>query len=126
MLDARYKTDLPPCARWSHRWTALARLAAAVVRPNWRRCQKVSTQARHRGAGDISAIAHAVSYNLLTRLFLKLLGLSISQGALDAAFRRNQTRFDAEVSAILARLWRARAIYSDELGVGVGDRGDWG
>ncbi len=47
---------------------------------------------------------HAISYRRLSRLMLELFGLSISEGALDAAFRRAMPRFDAEVSAILARL----------------------
>jgi len=68
---------------------------------------------------------HAVSYKRLARLLLDLFALSISEGALDAAFRRGQPRFDAEVSAILARLRRARVIYSDETGVRVDGRGHW-
>jgi hypothetical protein len=38
----------------------------------------------------------------------ELFGLAISEGALDAAFRRAMPRMDAEVGAILARLRRTR------------------
>ena len=68
---------------------------------------------------------HAVSCKLLTRLLLDLFGLSISEGVLDAAFQRGQAWFDAEVSAILARLRRARVIYSDETGMRIDGRGYW-
>jgi transposase len=68
---------------------------------------------------------HAISYRRLTRLMLELFGLSISEGALDAAFRRAMPRFDAEVSAILARLRRARVVCSDETSVRVGGRTYW-
>ena len=60
---------------------------------------------------------HAISYRRLSRLMLELFGLAISEGALDAAFRRAMPRFDAEVGAILARLRRARVVCSDETGV---------
>ncbi len=68
---------------------------------------------------------HAVSYQRLSRLLLDLFGLAISEGALDAAFRRGRPQFDADVAAILARLRRARVVYSDETGVRVGGRGQW-
>jgi transposase len=68
---------------------------------------------------------HAISYRRLTRLMLELFGLCISEGALDAAFRRAMPRFDAEVSAILARLRRARVVCSDETSVRVGGRTYW-
>lgn len=45
----------------------------------------------------------------------ELFELAISQGALDAAFRRAMPCFDAEVGAILARLRRARVVCSDVL-----------
>jgi transposase len=70
-------------------------------------------------------IVHAVSYQRLTRLLLELFGLSISEGALDAAFRRGKPQFDADVATILARLRRARVVYSDETGVRVGGSGHW-
>jgi transposase len=68
---------------------------------------------------------HAISYRRLTRLMLELFGLSISEGALDAAFRRAMPRFDAEVSAILGRLRRARVVCSDETSVRVDGRTCW-
>jgi len=68
---------------------------------------------------------HAISYRRLSRLMLELFGLSISEGALDAAFRRAMPRFDAEVSAILARLRRARVIFSDETSVRIAGRTCW-
>jgi len=68
---------------------------------------------------------HAVSYQRLSRLLLDLFGLAISEGALDAAFRRGKPRFDADIAAILARLRRARVIYSDETGVRIDGRGCW-
>jgi transposase len=70
-------------------------------------------------------VVHAVSYKRLTRLLLELFGLAISEGALDAAFRRGKSPFDADVAAILARLRRARVIYSDETGVRIDGRGCW-
>jgi transposase len=69
--------------------------------------------------------AHAVSYRRLSRLLLELYGLSISEGALDAAFRRGKPRFDADVAGILARLRRARVICSDETSVRVDGRTHW-
>src|SRR5215217_5168512 len=80
---------------------------------------------------DIVALAmylrfvHAVSYRRLSRLPLELFGLGISEGALDAAFRRGKPRFDAGTAAILARLRRARVVGSDETGVRVDGRGCW-
>jgi transposase len=57
---------------------------------------------------------HAISYRRLTRLFLHLFALRVSEGALDAMFRRAKRRFDDEAAAILARRRRARVICSDE------------
>jgi transposase len=68
---------------------------------------------------------HAISYRRLTRLFLDLFALRISEGALDAMFRRAKPRLDDEVAAILARLRRARVIGSDETTVRVGGRTHW-
>jgi transposase len=68
---------------------------------------------------------HHVSYQRLSRLLLELFGLAISEGALDAAFRRGKPRFDADVAAILARLRQARVVCSDETGVRVDGRGCW-
>jgi transposase len=68
---------------------------------------------------------HHVSYRRLSRLLLELFGLGISEGALDAAFQRGKPRFDAETSAILARLRRARIVCSDETGVRIDGQGCW-
>jgi transposase len=68
---------------------------------------------------------HHVSCRRLSRLLLELFGLAVSEGALDAAFRRGKPRFDAEASAILARLRRARVVCSDETGVRVDGHGCW-
>jgi len=68
---------------------------------------------------------HAISYRRLTRLFLHLFALGISEGALDAMFRRAKRRFDDETAVILARLRRARVVCSDETAVRVGGRTHW-
>jgi len=68
---------------------------------------------------------HAISYRRLSRLFLHLFALPISEGALDALFRRAKPRFDDEVAAILARLRRARVVCSDETTVRVDGRTCW-
>src|SRR5947208_6865548 len=68
---------------------------------------------------------HAISYRRLTRLFLHLFALRVSEGALDAMFRRAERRFDDEAAAILARLRRARVACSDETTVRVGGRTHW-
>jgi transposase len=68
---------------------------------------------------------HHVSYRRLSRLLLELFGLAISEGALDAAFQRGKPHFDAETSAILARLRRARIVCSDETGVRIDGHGCW-
>src|ERR671927_311375 len=68
---------------------------------------------------------HHVSYRRLSHLLLELFGLAISEGALDAAFRRGKPRFDAETAAILARLRRARVVCSDETGVRVHGQKGW-
>jgi len=70
-------------------------------------------------------VVHAVSYKRLSRLLMELFGLAISEGALDAAFRRGKPLLDADVAAILARLRRARVVYSDETGVRIGGQGHW-
>src|SRR3954468_1093656 len=82
-------------------------------------------------SGNIVALAmylrfvHHVSYRRLSRLLLELFGLAISEGALDAAFRRGKPRFDAETSAILARLRCARVVCSDETGVRIDGQNGW-
>src|SRR3954466_15610284 len=68
---------------------------------------------------------HHVSYRRLSRLLLELFGLAISEGALGAAFRRGKPRFDAETSAILARLRCARVVCSDETGVRIDGQNGW-
>ena len=68
---------------------------------------------------------HAISYRRLSRLFLHLFALPISEGALDALFRRAKPRFDDEVAAILARLRRSRIICSDETTVRIDGRTCW-
>jgi transposase len=70
-------------------------------------------------------VTQAISYKRLSRLFLDLFGLAISEGALDASFRRCQPQLDAEVAAILARLRTARVIYSDETGVRIDGKANW-
>ena len=68
---------------------------------------------------------HAISYQRLTRLFLHLFALRISEGALDAMFRRARPCFDSEVAAILARLRRSRIVCSDETSVRIAGRTHW-
>ena len=68
---------------------------------------------------------HAVSYQRLSRLLGELFGLAISEGALDAAFRRGKLHVDAEVARILTRLRRARVVCSDETSVRVDSRTCW-
>jgi transposase len=68
---------------------------------------------------------HAISYQRLSRLLLELFGLGISEGALDAAFRRGKLHVDAEVAAILTRLRCARVVCSDETSVRIGGRTCW-
>jgi transposase len=68
---------------------------------------------------------HHVSYRRLSRLLLELFGLTISEGALDAAFQRGKPRFDAGTAAILARLRRARVVCSDETGVRIDGHNGW-
>ena len=70
-------------------------------------------------------VVHAISYRRLSRLLLELFGLAMSEGALDAAFRRSKPPFDADVAAILARLRRARVVCSDETSVRIAGRTCW-
>jgi len=65
---------------------------------------------------------HAISYQRLSRLLGELFGLGISEGALDAAFRRGKPHVDADVASILARLRRARVVCSDETSVRIDGR----
>ncbi len=68
---------------------------------------------------------HAISYQRLSRLLLELFGLAISEGALDAAFRRGKLQVDADVARILARLRCARVVCSDETSVRIDGRTCW-
>jgi len=68
---------------------------------------------------------HAISYQRLTRMFLHLFALRISEGALDAMFRRAKPCFDDEVTVILARLRRSRIVCSDETTVRIDGRTHW-
>jgi len=68
---------------------------------------------------------HAISYRRLSGLFLHLFALQISEGALDAMFRRAKPCFDDEVAAILARLRRSRIVCSDETTVRIDGRTHW-
>ena len=68
---------------------------------------------------------HAISYQRLSRLLSELFGLTLSEGALDAAFRRGKPAFDADVASILARLRRARVVCSDETSVRIDGRTCW-
>lgn len=68
---------------------------------------------------------HAISYRRLSRLFLNLFALNISEGALDAMFQRAKPCFDDQVAAILARLRRSRLICSDETTVRINGRPHW-
>ena len=63
---------------------------------------------------------HHVSYRRLNRLLLELFGLAISEGALDAAFRRQPAM---EVGASGA--WRARVVCSDETSVRIDGHTCW-
>jgi transposase len=68
---------------------------------------------------------HAISYKRLTQLFLHLYALPISEGALDAMFRRAKPRFDNEFAAILGRLRRSRIVCSDETSVRIDGKTHW-
>jgi transposase len=58
-------------------------------------------------------------------MFRHLFALDISEGALDAAFRRAKPAFDDAVTAILARLRRSRVICSDETSVRIDGQTHW-
>ena len=68
---------------------------------------------------------HAISYRRLCRLFEHLFGLAISEGALDALFRRAKPAFDDATTAIMARLRRSRIVCSDETSVRIDGRTCW-
>ena len=67
----------------------------------------------------------AISYQRLTRLFMHLFALRLSEGALDAMLRRAKPCFDNEVASILARLRRSRIVCSDETSVRIDGRTHW-
>ena len=68
---------------------------------------------------------HAISYKRLSRLFANLYALTISEGALDAMFRRAKPYFDNQTAAILARLRRSRVVCSDGTSVRIGGKTCW-
>ncbi|MFQ5956103.1 MAG: transposase, partial [Kiloniellales bacterium] len=68
---------------------------------------------------------HAIGYERLSKLFGDLYGLKISQGALAGLFQRVKPSFDAQVSAILARLRQSRIVCSDETGARIEGRNAW-
>ena len=68
---------------------------------------------------------HAISYQRLRRLFEHLFGLDLSEGALDAMFRRAKPAFDDAVVAILGRLRRSRIVCSDETSVRIDGKTCW-
>ena len=131
MLDARYdKIDLPkvrPVVTQVERYAGRCRCCGGTTLAALPEGLEPGTPF----SLNIVALAmylrfvHAVSYRRLSRLLLDLFALRISEGALDAAFRRGKPRFDADVAAILARLRRARVICSDETGVRIDGRGCW-
>src|ERR671933_248989 len=131
ILHARYdKIDLPP-----------VRPVVTRVERYLGRCPCCGGGGRGAGPGgpgggapfsaSVQAVAlylrfiHAISYRRLARLFGHLFAFPISEGALDAIFRRAKPSFDGEVDAILARLRRARIIASDETTVRVKGRTHW-
>ncbi len=68
---------------------------------------------------------HAISYKRLSKLFDDLYGLKISQAAMANLFQRVKPSFDAQFSAILARLRQSRIVCSDETGAPVKGRNAW-
>jgi transposase len=131
VLHGRYdKIDLPP------------------VRPVVRRMERYAGQCRRCGGVTLGAVpdgmqqgspfsvnivalaiylraTHAISYQRLSRLLLHLFALHVSEGALDAMFRRAKPCFDNQVAAILARLRRCRIVCSDETTVRINGRTHW-
>ena len=82
------------------------------------------------GPGIVAAalylrFVHAISYQRLHRLFEHLFGLAVSEGALDAMFRRAKPCFEDQVAAILGRLRRARVVCSDETSVRIDGKTCW-
>ncbi len=131
VLHGRYdKIDLPP-----------VRPVVTQVEPyagHCRCCGKTTLAAVPEGMEEgspfspgIVAVAlylrftHAISYQRLCRLFAYLFALTISEGALDAMFRRAKPCFDSETAAILARLRRSRVVCSDETSVRINGKTCW-
>jgi transposase len=131
VLHARYdRIDLPPVRpvvtrveRYAGHCPCCGGITVAPVPEGMEQGSPFST--------NIAALAiylrftHAISYQRLTRLFLHLFGLRISEGALDAMLQRAKPCFDNEVLAILARLRRSRIVCSDETSVRVDGRTHW-
>src|SRR4051794_22993608 len=115
---ATTRSICPRCGRWSRGWSVMQDVVSAATAPRWRRCRP-ELEPGTPFSINIVALAmylrfvHAVSYKRLSRLLLDLYALQISEGALDAAFRRGKPCFDADVAGILARLRRARVICAD-------------
>ncbi len=70
-------------------------------------------------------VVHAISYRRLHQMVRPLFALDISEGALDALFRRAKPTFDDAVAAILARPRRSRVICSDETSVRIDGQTCW-
>ena len=68
---------------------------------------------------------HAISYERLMNMFGDVFALDISEGALANLFESSKGRLDDHVTAILARLRRARLVGSDETSVRVDGKNQW-
>src|ERR687886_1953470 len=131
ILHARYdKIDLPPVRpvvtrveRYLGRCPCCGGASLAPVPVGLEEGSPFSASVQ--AAGLYLRFIHAISYRRLARLFGHLFAVPISEGALDAMFRRAKPSFDGEVDAILARLRRARIIASDETTVRVKGRTHW-
>ena len=127
-LEVRYdKVDLPPVRPLVERYVGQCRCCGhTTLAPVPEGLEPGTPFSRNIVALAIYLrVVHAISYRRLVRLMLELVGLAISEGALDAAFRRAMPGFDAEVGAILARLRRARVVCSDETGVRIAGKNAW-
>ena len=127
-LEVRYdKVDLPPVRPRVERYVGQCRCCGhTTLAPVPEGLEPGTPFSRNIVALAIYLrVVHAISYRRLVRLMLELVGLAISEGALDAAFRRAMPGFDAEVGAILARLRRARVVCSDETGVRIAGKNAW-
>jgi transposase len=70
-------------------------------------------------------VAHAISFERLSRLISDLVGLSISEGALVAMLKDSAPAFARQTSLIRARLLAGAVLESDETSVRVGKRNWW-